>query len=481
MPCLPITACWYGINSDARIDDLMQNRLIIGTPISAFVLSLLLLGFTDLSNDIVFTLAITLVTAVWWVTEALPVPATSLVPFFAFPLFGVLTHKQAAASLGSHVILLMMGGFMMAKALEHSGLHRRFALMVLRVVGSRSAARVLFAFMLVSAFLSMWISNTATCLMLMPIALAVLNQLEDDSTLAVPLMLGIAYACSLGGIATLIGTPPNVIFAGMYEQVTGGSSFGFLRWLTIGLPVVVIGLPLMVFWLMRHCYHPISVRLPETTPWQPNEKRLLAIFALVIFLWVFRTEPFGGWSDALNMPDVGDSTVALLGAGLMFLVAGRPGEKLLDWKTAVDIPWGVLLLFASGITLATAFTESGLSTLMGEHLSVLTSAVHPLVFTLILALSVSFITEVTSNIATTTLLMPVLGATAVAGNLPPEQLMIPAAISASCAFMLPVATAPNAIVYGSGKLHIHQMMREGVALNILLALVITGVCYVQLY
>lgn len=457
----------------------MQTKLLLWTPLAAVLLCLFLFTQTALPKEIIFTLAITLVTAVWWVTEALPVPATSLIPFIAFPLFGVLTHKQAAAGLGAHVILLLMGGFMMAKGLERSGIHRRFAILVLRAVGGHSAARVLFAFMFVGAFLSMWISNTATCLMLMPIALAVLKQLDDDEHLAAPLVLGIAYACSLGGIATLIGTPPNIIFAGVYEQATG-SEFGFLRWWLIGLPVVAIGLPLMALWLARHCRRAIIVELPTLEPWAADEKRILAVFGIVIALWIFRTEPFGGWSALLNMPDAGDSTVALFGAALMFMVPGKPGQRLLDWPTAVDIPWGVLLLFASGITLASAFSESGLSALMGDQLAAITTLFHPFVFTLILALSVSFLTEVTSNTATTTLLMPVLAATAIASDMPPELLMIPAAMSASCAFMLPVATAPNAIVYGSGKVQIKQMMREGVWLNLILGVVIAGVCYLSL-
>ncbi len=458
----------------------MNNKIIIWTPIAALALCFYLFTQTSLPKEVIYTLAVTLVTAVWWVTEALPIPATSLIPFVAFPLLGVLSHKQAAAGLGAHVILLLMGGFMMAKGLERSGVHQRFALIVLRAVGHGSTARVLFAFMFIAAFLSMWISNTATCLMLMPIALAVLKQLDDDWHLAAPLLLGIAYACSLGGIATLIGTPPNIIFAAVFEQATG-QEFGFLRWLLLGLPVVALGLPAMALWLARHCKQPITVELPASQPWSVEEKRILAVFGVVICLWIFRTEPFGGWGTWLDMNEAGDSTVALLGAALMFIVPGRPGQRLLDWPTAVEIPWGILLLFASGITLATAFSESGLSQLMGDQLAAVTVLYPPFVFTLILALVVSFLTEVTSNTATTTLLMPVLSAAAIASDMPPELLMIPAAMSASCAFMLPVATAPNAIVFGSGKVRIKQMMHEGVMLNLILALVVAGVCYWRLY
>jgi len=419
-----------------------------------------------------------MLTAWWWATEALPIPATSLVPFAAFPLFGVITHKESAAGLGSHVILLLMGGFIMAKALERSGAHQRFAMLILRLVGSKSNKQLVFAFMFAAAFLSMWVSNTATCLMLMPIALASLDQIQNPK-MTVPLILSVAYACSIGGIATLIGTPPNVIFAGIYEEVIG-REFGFLQWLKIGLPIVIVILPLAWFWLTRNVSGNCNVELPAKQSWTTDQKRVVMVFTFVVALWIFRSEPFGGWSGMLNLPGVGDSTIALFGAALMFVVRSRDGGGLLDWPTAVQIPWGVLLMFGAGITIAKAFFESGLAELIGVFLSGVIGGLPIYLVILMICLLVTFMTELNSNVATTTLVIPILAATAAATNLPPELLMIPATISASCAFMLPVATAPNAIAYATEKVTVKQMMREGLGLNVMLAFAISAICFFML-
>lgn len=455
-----------------------KNIALIAGPIAAFLLYLIL-SASGIENQISLTLAITLLTAIWWVTEALPIPATSLLPFVLFPLFGVLTHQEAAAGLGAHVILLLMGGFMIAKGLEKSELHKRIALGILHKVGGHGGKGLVFAFMISGALLSMWISNTATCLVLMPIAIAVMSQL-NDKRLNTPIILGIAFSCNLGGIATLVGTPPNLVFAGVYEEISG-SEFGFMRWLKIGLPIVVLGLPLMGLWLTRSVQAGQPVQLPTIGLWSSAERRVLGVFALIVFLWVFRLEPFGGWSGLVNIKTAGDSTIALLGVALMFLIpSGRAkGDRLLNWETAVDIPWGMLLLFAGGITIARAFQESGTAELIGQVLSS-TTDMHPFLLILSICLAVTFLTEITSNVATTTLLMPILAAAAMASSIPIELMMVPAAMSASCAFMLPVATAPNAIAYGSGYASMKQMAREGVVLNLIMALVISSVCYLSL-
>ena len=427
------------------------------------------------------TAAITLLTAWYWASEALPIAATSLIPFALFPLAGVINHKVAASGLGSHIIILMLGGFIAAKALERSGAHKQFAIMILSAVGTSNAKRLMAAFMLTAASLSMWISNTATCLMLMPIVLACAKQLKQPN-LTAPLILSVAYACSIGGIATLIGTPPNVIFAGIYEEVSG-REFGFLDWMKIGLPIVLVLLPIAWLWLSRSLsssatQDPASIL--EKQAWTSDQKRVISVFCLMVFLWVFRTQPFGGWTGLSGLNGIGDATVAMLGATLMFVVRSEKGGGLLDWETANKIPWGILLMFAAGITIAKAFFESGLADLIGAGLSGVVSALPIYLVMLLVCLSITFFTEVNSNLATTTLVLPILAATATSTGLPIELLMIPATISASCAFMLPVATAPNAIAYATEKITIKQMMREGFALNLILAFVISGLAYVLL-
>jgi len=449
--------------------------MLYAAPLAA-VLLFLLLRHAGVEYVIAATAAITLLTATWWVTETIPIPATSLIPFFAFPLANVLTHREAAAGLGSPVILLLMGGFMLARSLERAGVHKRFALAILHAVGG-SGKRIVFAFMLTAALLSMWISNTATTLILIPIALAVLKQVEDK-TLAIAVVLGLAHASSLGGVATLIGTPPNIIFAGVYTEFTG-LEYSFLDWMKIGLPVVLCGLPLMALWLTRNVTWKETLDLPAAAPWQVNEVRVLAVFGITIALWITRAEPLGGWSGLLGTPHVGDATVALAAVTAMFILPSGKGDNLLDWKTAVDIPWGMLLLFASGITIAKAFASSGLAELIAQQLVVLAGFPLPLLL-LCICLGVTFLTEITSNTATTTLLMPILAATALAVGVSPELMMIPAAMSASCAFMLPVATVPNAIVFGTGHVTIREMVRGGFVLNLILAVVITVVCYLAL-
>lgn len=363
----------------------------------------------------------------------------------------------------------------MAKALERSGAHKRFALAILRVVGRNSNKLLVLAFMLSAALLSMWVSNTATCLMLMPIVIACLQQVNDEK-LTTPLIISVAYACSIGGIATLIGTPPNVIFAGIYEEVSG-REFGFLDWMKIGLPIVVVSLPIAWLWLTRNVSGRNDVQLPQALAWSKDEKRVVMVFGAIVFLWVFRTQPFGGWTGALGANGVGDASIAMLGALSMFVVRSERGQGLLDWATAVNIPWGILLMFGAGITIAKAFFESGLADLIGVGLSGAIVGMPIYLVILLVCLSITFFTELNSNLATTTLVLPILAAAAAPVGIPLELLMIPATISASCAFMLPVATAPNAIAYATEKVSVKEMMREGLALNIILAFVISAMCY----
>ncbi|MBA6253348.1 MULTISPECIES: DASS family sodium-coupled anion symporter [unclassified Colwellia] len=455
---------------------LTKQSFIVLAPALAFGFYFLLL-WLGLAEKPATAAAITLLTVIWWVSEAIPIPATSLVPFALLPLLGVVDHKTVASSLGSHVILLLMGAFMLSKAIEKSGAHQRLAVYMVKLVGVSSGRRLVFGFMLASALLSMWISNTATTLIMLPIALAILTHV-DNKELKVALILGIAYAASVGGIGTPIGTPPNVIFMGIYEENTG-REFGFLSWMKIGVPIVLIALPIMAFWLTRKVKLDHEIKLPAQGEWRSEEKRTLWVFGLTALAWITRSEPFGGWSDLLNVQIAGDSTVALFAVVLMFLIPNGKGSRLLDWDTAKSIPWGMLLLFAGGIAIAKGFVESGLSQILGEWLSSLAN-LPVIVMVLTICLVVTYLTEITSNTATATLLMPILAVVATSAGYDPMVLMVPAAMCASCAFMLPVATAPNAIAYGTGELEIKDMVKEGAILSFILSCLIAMVCYLFL-
>jgi len=444
------------------------------------VLSILLYWFlTNLGIEYLPSVAasITLLTVIWWVTEPIPIPATSLVPFALLPVFGVLDHKAVASSIGSHVILLLMGAFMLSKSLEKSGAHERLAVYMVKLVGVTSGRRLVLGFMLAAGFLSMWISNTATTLIMLPMALAILTHV-DNKRLKVALILGIAYAASVGGLGSLIGTPPNIIFAGIYEEHTG-KEFGFLAWMKIGVPVVLIALPIMAFWLTRNVKLEHKIVLPELGEWRVEEKRTLWVFGLTALAWITRGEPFGGWSSLLDIKIAGDSTVALFSVVIMFLISNGKGGRLLDWDTAKTIPWGMLLLFAGGIAIAKGFTASGLSAMLGEWLTSL-SSLPPILMILTVCLVVTYLTEITSNTATATLLMPILAVAAISSGFDPVVLMIPAAMAASCAFMLPVATAPNAIAYGTGEIEIQDMVKEGAILSVIVSSIVAMVCYAML-
>ena len=420
-----------------------------------------------------WTAAITGLCAGWWVLEPIPIPATSLIPFAAFPLTGVLDHKQVATAYGHTLILLLLGGFIVSTALERSRAHRRLAIGMVRLVGGKGGRRLVLGFMLATAISSMWISNTATTLMMLPVAAAVLEQ-QDTEELTTPLLLGIAYSASIGGLGTPIGTPPNVIFMGVYRETTG-VEMTFLDWMKLGVPVVLVLIPVVWLVLTRRLGKAGDLSLPTLGPWTAPERRVLVVFALTAIAWMTRKEPFGGWAGLIGVESAGDSTVALAAVVALFLMPNGEGERMLDWETANRIPWGLLILFGGGIAIARAFGESGLSQALGSGLSAM--AWWPTLLMIgAVCLGVTFLTEVTSNTATTTLLMPVLAAAALGARLEPALLMAPAALSASCAFMLPVATAPNAIVFGSGRITVRTMATEGFALNLLGATVITAVC-----
>lgn len=415
--------------------------------------------------DIACTTVVMVWCAVWWIFEPIPIPATSLIPIIFLPAFGVITPAQLGEAIGSPIILLLLGGFFLSTALTRSGAHRRVAIMIVRLIGLQPRFIVI-GFMVAAASLSMWISNVATTLMLVPIALAAIED-NDSPEFRTTLLLAVAYAASVGGIGTPIGTTPNLIYLQVMENV-GADAPGFLEWMTWTVPIVVIMLPLMAWWLTRNITDSATSHIPKLGAWRPEEVRTLTIFAITALAWVFRKEPFGGWTGLIGLPTINDASIALTAVLIMFLVPNGKGkqQRLLNWETAEAVPWGTLILFAGGLALAKGFTASGLDQVIGGSLGFLASLPPPvLVFGL--CLGVTFLTEITSNTATTALLMPVLAAVAVGSDLPPALLMTPAAISASFAFMLPVATGPNAIVYGSGHISTRKMAREGFVLNLM--------------
>jgi sodium-dependent dicarboxylate transporter 2/3/5 len=451
-------------------------------PLSALLMYFLVIN-TAVAADktaLAITAAVAIICVIWWIFEPVPIPVTSLLPLTIFQLSGVLTANEVGQSYGSPLILLLLGGFILSKTMERSGAHLRLALFMVNLFGNTSSKQLVLGFMVTAATLSMWISNTATTLMLLPVAMAVANQAKDKQ-LAVPLMLSIAFAASIGGIGTPIGTPPNLVFMQVYEQQFN-KNIGFSEWMSWGIPVVLCLIPVTWLWLTRKLSYSGGFEMPDVGKWSIIEKRVMTIFAVTASAWITRKEPFGGWSSWLDLPAANDASVALIAVILMFIIpAGyqsenRKSEKLLDWETATTIPWGILLLFGGGITLAKAFGVSGLSATLADHLTELsTLPILLMIFTI--CLGVTFLTETTSNTASTVLLMPVLAATAMGSNIEPRLLMIPAAISASCAFMMPVATAPNSIVYASGFFTTKIMAREGIVLNICGAIIITVLCY----
>ena len=453
----------------------MRLVILIGGPALALALGFGL-ATSGQSSDVCWTAGVTLLCAIWWVAEPIPIPVTAMLPLAVFPLVGVLTPNEVGQAYGSPLILLYVGGFMLSMAMEKSGAHRRLALGMVSLFGGGGRGLV-FGFMAAAAMLSMWISNTATSLMLLPIAMATLENTKDER-LKIALLLGIAFACNVGGIGTPVGTPPNLIFMQVYQETTG-TGLGFLDWMRWGIPVVILFVPLIGLWLTRSLSAGEVLELPAVGAWRTEERRTLIVFGLTAAAWITRNDPFGGWSTLLDLPQANDASVALLAVVVMFLVPNGKGERLLDWESAVRIPWGILILFGGGICIASAFVNSGISQIIGESLGAL-SGVHIVILLGTICLSVTFLTEITSNTATTALLMPVLAAAGVGAAIDPRLLMVPAAMSASCAFMLPVATGPNAVIFASGLVPIKAMVREGFGLNLIGAAVITAVCYFAL-
>jgi len=440
------------------------------------------------------TAAVGLLMAVWWVTEAIPIPATALLPLVLFPLLGVADISDAAAPFANPIIYLFLGGFLIARAMEATELPLRIALGSIRVLGARPRS-IVAGVMASCAFLSMWVSNTATTLMMLPIGLSLIALVpEGDSEegerrhFGTALMLGIAYASSIGGMGTLIGTPPNAFLAGFMLE-SYGVTIGFAEWALLGVPVVLVGLPLCYLLLTRVAF-PIRMReLPggrelidreasALGSMSSAEKRVAIVFTLTAITWMVRPVLVEHVAPLARLSDAGIAITAAL--ALFLLPSGEPsGRRLLDWKLARDTPWGVLVLFGGGLSLAAAVESTGLSVWLGAGVGGLSHWPIGLLVVTIVA-GVILLTELTSNTATAATFLPVLGGIAVGLGRDPLLLAVPAALAASGAFMLPVATPPNAIVYGSGAVSIGEMVRAGIWLNVLFVFLITAAAYVLL-
>ncbi|MBT3703428.1 MAG: DASS family sodium-coupled anion symporter [Alphaproteobacteria bacterium] len=434
-------------------------------------------------------LGVALWMAFWWLTEALPVSVTALLPLIVFPVLGLSDFKTSAAPYAHPLIFLFMGGFMIAKAIEAWNLHKRIALLIVRAFGTRPDYLIA-GFMLATATLSMWVSNTATTVMMLPIAISIISVLTDkmdqqtaDKT-ATALLLGVAYSASIGGVGTLVGSPPNALLAA-FAQERFGVEVGFAKWMAIGLPVVLIMLPL-AWLLLTRVTCPVSRRpipgadevirdeLKALGPMTIEEKRVLAIFVLTALSWIFRP------LITMAFPGMGltDSGIALIGALSLFIIPTTKGigTSLLTWNRAVSLPWGVLLLFGGGLSLAEAISRSGLADIVGRGLVGL-EGFPTIVLVVAVATLIVFLTEITSNTATTAVFLPIVATVAVSAGIAPLELIIPVALAASCAFMMPVATPPNAIIFSSEKLTVAQMAKAGFLLNLIAISVIVFITW----
>lgn len=440
------------------------------------------------------TAAIIALIAVLWMTEALPLPATSLLPIVLLPAAGVTTVSAAASPFADRFVFLFMGGFMLALAMERWGLHRRIALRIVLGVGA-SPLRLIAGFMIASAVLSMWVSNTATTVMMLPIGLSVITLVRDrlsadttpgaaphdTRTFATCLMLGIAYAASIGGVGTLIGTPPNVVLAGAVQRSLG-LEIGFFRWMLFGVPLAFT--LLAIGWLvMTRWVYPVRLpaipggrelirgELERLGPTSRGEWTVFVVFSLTAALWVLR-EPLlripGVAEGVPALTRIDDSVIAISAAVALFAIPvdARRGVFALDWRTAVRLPWGVLLLFGGGLSLASAMQTSGLDGWIGQRLAGLADVPAP-VLVLAVTAAIVFLSEIASNTAIAAAFLPIMAVVAVSAGVEPMLLMVPTALAASYAFMLPVGTPPNAIVFGSGHVTMAQMMRAGIWLNLI--------------
>ncbi|MDG2476227.1 MAG: DASS family sodium-coupled anion symporter [Flavobacteriaceae bacterium] len=461
-----------------------KNIGLISGPL-AFLVVLFLFNPEGLNPRANAILASTIWIAIWWITEAIPIAVTALLPIILFPLTGGLELTETTASFGHKYIFLYIGGFIIAIAIQKWNLHKRIALNIINLIGT-NIVNIILGFMIATAFMSMWISNTATSVMMLPIAIAIVAQLSDNPdtvenenlNFGKALMLAIAYSASIGGIATLIGTPPNLVLAGVVEE-TFGYEITFAKWFQFGFPISLILLFLCWKYLTSFAFkfkqktfpggrEEISKQLNALGKISYEEKLVAVVFAITALAWISR-------SFLLNsiIPAIDDTIIALISALVIFLLPTKNKERrLLNWEEAVKLPWGILLLFGGGMALAAGFKESGLALWIGNQMTLL-DGVSLILLVFILIASVNFLTEITSNLATTAMLLPILYPMSMTIDVHPFILMVSATVAASCAFMLPVATPPNAVVFGSGYLKIPDMVRVGIWMNLLSIILLT--------
>ena len=470
-----------------------NNSKIIPTILGPLCFTLILAFFhpEGLSTQANAVLACTIWIAIWWIFEVTNISVTALLPIIIFPLSGALNLKATTASYGHKYIFLYMGGFILAIAIEKWNLHKRIALSIIDILGA-GISRIILGFMAATAFMSMWISNTATSVMMLPIGMAIIHQLKDhpdteedeNALFGKSLMLAIAYSASIGGMATLIGTPPNLVLAGVVQELYG-IEISFAQWFKFGLPISLTLLAICWLYLTRIAFKfrmeefpggsaEIKRLIKDLGKWSYEEKVILAIFITAASLWIFR-------SYLQNfIPQLDDTIIAIMaGFALFLLPSSKKGQPILSWHEAVKMPWGIMILFGGGMALAIAFQESGLASWIGTQFSLL-NGLSIIVLIFILIAAVNFLTEITSNMATTAMLLPILAPMALSLNIHPYMLLVSATIAASCAFMLPVATPPNAIVFGSGYLKISDMIKTGIWMNLISILLLSLFVYFML-
>jgi sodium-dependent dicarboxylate transporter 2/3/5 len=477
----------------------------VGLALGPVLFFLVLLADLEPGKPIVTRMAaVAVLMAVWWITDAIPLSATALLPMVLYPLLGILKGKATAPIYINSTIFLFLGGFMIALTMEKWNLHKRIALWIIRIIGGGPSMIVL-GFMVASAFLSMWISNTATAIMMVPIGLAIILQMEEEfgkeetHKFTVCLMLGIAYACSMGGVATLVGTPPNLSFARIFEiTFPKATPIAFGQWMMMGIVISVVMLGIIWLLLTKVFYRVpkhlkvdrsiVEKEYKELGSMSFEERSVLTVFFLTAVLWVFRKKlqlgilTIPGWSQLIPYPKlIDDGTVALAMAMILFLIPTRSEEAetatIMSADVILNLPWNIVLLFGGGFALAKGFQVTGLSTLIGNKFAGL-AGVSPFLMIIAICFSLTFLTELTSNTATTEMILPILASVAVAMKTNPLMLMIPATLSASCAFMMPVATPPNAIVFGSGRIKISEMAKVGVFINVIGVMVIAVLFYI---
>lgn len=429
-------------------------------------------------------MAITLWMAIWWITETVPIAVTALLPIILFPLLDIISISETTQQYGHKYVFLYLGGFILAIAIERWNLHKRIALHIIQWIGSKASSLIL-GFMVATAFLSMWISNTATTVMMLPIAIAIANQVQSQRNetkfFSKALMLSIAYSASIGGIATLIGTPPNLVLAGVLEN-TYAIKISFFEWMTFGLPIAIILLFISWKYLTGFAYNLTDIRfmngkkdisdmLTKLGKLSYDEKAVGVVFFLAAAGWMFR----GVLENVL--PGINDSIIAMSAAIILFLVPAKSKKRaLLTWNEAVKIPWGIIILFGGGMALAKAFVETGLAEWIASQIDHF-EGISIFLLVILVSAVVNFLTEVTSNLATTAMLLPILAPVALSFDVHPYLLMTAVTLSASCAFMLPVATPPNAIVFGAKYLKVSDMARKGILLNVISIVIIALAVY----